>query len=123
MYEPSDVGEHAASRQGELGPDERQHCGRHEQKYSQSFSPNVLTPCTDKRRMFLEGTSERDEIMTTTTSTRIHSHHGAHCSHAAHGLTERGALGYLYWPLAAASIFTIAQSQIMATTISAWLGF
>jgi hypothetical protein len=57
--------------------------------------------------------------MTATTST---TSHGRHCSHAVVGLSERGALGYIYWPLAAAALFSIGQAQIVVSTVASWIG-
>jgi len=35
-------------------------------------------------------------------------------------MTERTALAYLYWPIAAAALYTAAQASIILSTVQGW---
>lgn len=41
---------------------------------------------------------------------------------STHGLTERGALAYLYWPLALVTIYTMAQAEGVLHFVASALG-
>lgn len=62
--------------------------------------------------LYQEGSpTEGIEKMTTTTATV-----------GTHGLSERGALAYLYWPLAMVSIYTLAQAEGVIHFVGSLLG-
>ena len=35
-------------------------------------------------------------------------------------MTERTALAYLYWPIAALTLYTLAQASIIVATVQGW---